>query len=238
VWLNVIFSVSTSQCQRVYKKFDMTKRVRPKDLTYLSLWRCVNARPQFRCSHSHWSAEEAASRAEPALVTTPSVGLLQLGPARLSSKTRLVPCFVKVDDGVLESKVRSGGMYATCVPSSGISNSSVSHARIVVLSRPSNAAGHIPSTSTVFCAGYTVSQPSNAILSHPPNPIHQIRPPRHRDPTIPARSGRDFQAAQKTLHPSYEILPVPYGRDPQDWPERSLLRGRLIELDHFDILAE
>ena len=186
MWLDVIFSVSTSQCQRVYKKFDMTKRIRPKDLTYLSLWRCVNARPQFECSHSHWSAEEAAFSPGLALAAMPSTSLSQPGPAGLSSRTKLVPCFVKVDDGVLESKVRSGGMYATCVPFSGISNSSMSHARIVVVSRPSNAAGHTPSTSTVFCAGCTVSQPSNAILFessqlHPPNPSSSA--PRSHDPS-------------------------------------------------------
>lgn len=186
MWLDVIFSVSTSQCQRAYKKFDMTKRICPKDLTYLSLWRCVNTRPQFGCSHSHWSAEEEAFHAKLALATIPSASLSQLGPAGLSSRTKLVPCFVKIDDGVLESKVRSGGMYATSVPSSGISNSRMSHARIVAVSRPSNAAGHIPSTSAVFGAGCTVSQPSNAILSqssqlHPPNPSSPA--PRSHDPS-------------------------------------------------------
>jgi hypothetical protein len=164
----------------------MTKRGCAKDLTYLSLWRCVNARPQFGCSHSHWSAEEAASCAELVLVATPSIGLSQSGPAGLSSRPRFVPCLVKFDDGVVGWKVSLGSMYTTCVPSSGISNSSGSHARIVVLSRPSNPAGYIPSTPTVFGSGCTVSQPSNTILFqssqfHPPNPSSSA--PRSHDPS-------------------------------------------------------
>ena len=67
-----------------------------------------------------------------------------------------------------------------------------------------------------------------------PNSIQQIR---HPGTEIPARSGRNYQVAQRVLHSSQEE-PVPYGKDPQDWLEGRLPRGRLIELDHFDIVPE